>query len=88
MIEIRQNADGSIDEVVSPFACCNVHLESLGDGNWSLILSAFGDIEHIAHVTITPQRAFVYESTNCKVICTDKPSDPTSQQQQGKDGGS
>jgi hypothetical protein len=72
MIEVRQNSDGSVDEVVAQMA--SVHLEDLGNGNWYLRVTAYGDQPHELTVNITPKRAFVYEGRNVEIKTTDVPS--------------
>jgi hypothetical protein len=72
-IEVRTNADGSVDEVVADYTS-TVHLEDLGDGNYYLRLEDYGTGEQLT-VNITPTRAFVYESKGVKVRCTDSASE-------------
>lgn len=68
MIEVRQDADGRVDEVVTPYGCSTVHLEDLGENGWSLIIEATGDQPHRLHVTLPAGRAFVYEAENVKIV--------------------
>lgn len=71
MITVRQDADGSVDEVIADMA--SVHLEALGNGNWYLRISSVDDVERELTVNITRKRAFVYESRNCEIQCNDNP---------------
>ena len=71
MIEVRQDADGNIDEVVVPYYSASVHLENLGDGNWYLRIIEIGEVSRELTVNITPKRAFTYESKNVETVCTD-----------------
>jgi hypothetical protein len=72
MIEIRQDSDGSLDEIVAPHSCATVHLEDLGENGWSLIIEEYGDYKERVHVTLPAGRAFIYESEHCKIVCSDK----------------
>jgi hypothetical protein len=83
MIEVRQDSDGSVDEVLSMISCANVHLESLGDGNWYLRVTVHGDQPHELTVSITPKRAFIYEARNVEIVCTDaRSASPIAKEQQ------
>jgi hypothetical protein len=73
MIEIRQDADGTLDEVVSMYGCASVHLESLGENGWYLWIEANGDQRCNVQINFGECKAFIYESEGCKVVCSDPP---------------